>query len=196
MNLNKLNKRNCSALILAAGKSSRFGRDKAFIKFDKNQTFISHIVEGYINFGCQEVVVVANENNADKIKNHLLNSPSKIIINTNPDRGRFSSIQTGCNALTNPEYLFISNVDNPFIDNNLLYALLSNINYKDAIFPTYRSKGGHPVMISQKIISQIILSETNDINFRYFLDKFDLASVEVESTGVLVNVNLEGEWAG
>ncbi|MCK5839504.1 MAG: NTP transferase domain-containing protein, partial [Bacteroidales bacterium] len=50
-----------SAVILAAGRSTRMGRPKFALRFAKNLTFLEKIITGYSSFGCRQIIVVLNE---------------------------------------------------------------------------------------------------------------------------------------
>ena len=191
---NKRYKISFSALILVAGESSRFGIDKALLKFNENETFIDHLIIEYSNFGCEKIIVVANNKNASNFEHLYSNDKVKITINQNPENGRFSSIQTGINACNNADYLFISNVDNPFINNNLLQALSENIKHHDVIIPTYRNKGGHPVLISNIVHENIKNINISDFNFKEFLKNFTTSRLEVYYPEILANINTEEDY--
>jgi len=48
------------AVIPATGMPSRMKTYKPLLKFDKNQTFIEKKVDEFLNFGCNQIIVVTN----------------------------------------------------------------------------------------------------------------------------------------
>ena len=183
---------NLSVIILAGGSSERMKYPKPFLPFDSQITFIEKIVLEYYNFGCSEVIIVLNkELNLQPRDKNLSNISSKtsIIINKHSDFGRFYSIQLGAKALQNIEQCFIQNVDNPFIDQDLLKEIYSSRVNNGYVVPIYLDKGGHPVLISNNVIKSIIEEKNININFKEKLKKFNRKSISVESKKLLVNIN-------
>ena len=140
------NQKYFSAIILAAGKSSRMGIPKLFLKFDEENTFIEHIVNDYQSFGCKEIVIVVNN-----IGNDYLNKSKipfldnvKIVINKHPDWHRFYSLKIGAKNLFGDLPVFIHNVDNPYVSPTVLKKLIKHSDKADYISPEFDGKGGHP----------------------------------------------------
>ena len=132
-------KNNFSVVILAAGLSERMGKPKMFLKWN-DLTFIENIVDGYIGFGCKEIIIVLNER--EKLQFDLLKISGKgikTVVNEHIDRGRFYSLKLGLSVLSQTEHCFVNNVDNPFVELPVLTAmshLLYNGNY---VVPAYQN---------------------------------------------------------
>jgi len=185
-----------SALILAAGNSVRMGSPKFMLRFDETHTFLEKIVETYKLFGCTEIKIVLNPE-GDKI---LKQQTSKIVdnelivINPNPEKERLLSIQTGLKALINPQQVFIHPVDNPFVDLDILHLLVNNCMNGDYQIPTYKGKGGHPILISKKVVERICNQIDTDENFKIFLENFAAFRVNVDNKNVLWNINSKEDY--
>lgn len=183
---------NLSVIILAGGSSERMKYPKPFLPFDSQITFIEKIVLEYHNFGCSETIIVLNkELNLQPWDKNLSNISSKtsFIINKHSDFGRFYSIQLGAKALQNIEQCFIQNVDNPFIDQDLLKKIYSSRSHSGFVVPDYKEKGGHPILIANDVIESIIVEGNIYINFKEILKKFNRKSISVENEKILVNIN-------
>ena len=188
---------NLSVIILAGGSSERMKYPKPFLPFDSQITFIEKIVLEYYNFGCSEIIIVLNEElNHQPWDKNLSNISSKtsIIINKHSDFGRFYSIQLGAKALQNVEQCFIQNVDNPFIDQDLLKEIYSSRVNNGYVVPMYLDNGGHPVLISNNVIKSIIEEKNIYINFKEKLKKFNRKSISVENEKILVNINIVEDY--
>ncbi len=102
-----------AAIILATGNSSRMGKPKPLLPFDKQRNFLQKICAEYLKFGCCEIVIVTHnlvfqEINDKKIE---LSKLIKIIVNQHVDCDRFLSLQLGIANLETTNSLFIQNID-------------------------------------------------------------------------------------
>jgi molybdenum cofactor cytidylyltransferase len=185
-----------SVLILAAGNSERMGVSKLFLKLPNGITFIEHLVNEYQKFGCKQIAIVVNQSNEAEIINshsHLLNR-IEIAINPNPGLGRFRSVKFGLKAIVNPSNVFIHNIDNPYCDTSILNVLQENIVGFDYVVPTFKGKGGHPILISYEVVSKIRKKAKNDCLLNEFLSRFNGNRIEVNSDTILKNINTPDEY--
>jgi molybdenum cofactor cytidylyltransferase len=186
---------NFSALILAAGNSHRMGVNKLFLKHRNGITFIEHLVNEYQKFGCNQIVVVVNPNNDAEIRSNysqLLNHV-EIAINPNPELGRFRSVKIGLNALKKSSYVFIHNIDNPCCEALIINVLQDNIIGFDYVVPTFKGKGGHPILFSPSVYKGIELEKDDRILSEY-LSRFNGKRVEVNRENILMNINTPDEY--
>ena len=187
---------NSSAIILAAGRSSRMGEAKFTLSYSENKTFLEEIVHQYHSFGCKQIVVVLNEKGFDYIKNNRINFPENIFLIANKyvERGRFYSIKLGVLRIYSENTpVFIHNTDNPFVNQKVLQKLLLN-NNAGYISPAYQGKGGHPILISKNIVQQILFESKNNIVLSEFLKKFERKRIEVDYENILVNINTPEDY--
>ena len=190
-------------IILAAGLSKRMDSPKPLLKFDNEKRFIDKIVYEYKEFGCKEIIIVINEiirneiNLTDFIKedeSHLKDK-IKIVINKNPEFGRFSSIKAGLKIL-NPKIIncFLQNIDNPFVNKDILSEIYESRFVGDCIIPTYENKGGHPILISKNIINNLIALEIDDLPLDNYLKSFKSKRIEIKDENILLNINTPEQY--
>jgi len=195
--MNKPGQNNVCAVIPAAGRSQRMKTFKPLLKFDKEKTFIEKIVGEFLEFGCSEIIVIVNEEIYamawDKILSKM-GSKVKIIVNDKLEFERFYSIKLGLEKLKNKHYCFIHNSDNPLLDQSILRTIFSNKISDGYVSPSFNNQGGHPVLISEPIISSIIQSNRNDSNFKDILNSFACKKVNLTNDNILVNINTEKEY--
>lgn len=179
---------NYSVIILAAGRSQRMGFDK-YSLLDKNQIpFIESIANAYIAYGCKKIVLVVNE--YFKSEKDLAKFPNvKIVYNKHLDKGRFYSLYLGCGFLDNDEYVFIHNVDNPYVDFSTLSTLKQNVDCNEYVYPVFKGKGGHPALISTKIVECIKQKDEIQLPLNVFFKSFKYKALEVDNPNVLFNIN-------
>lgn len=188
--------KNISAIILSAGKSERMGIPKFSLKFDSKTTFLEKLIGEYLSFGCNEIIVVLNETSAVLYHQLKLNIPSNVsvVINHHPEWERFYSLKLAALAMRELKPAFVSNIDNPFVSNNILdclYIESVNLDYTCAAF---NGRGGHPFYLSSKVISELKLESQDQIHLKQFLGKYPKKLVEVDDSKVLLNINSMEEY--
>lgn len=68
------------AVIPAAGMSSRMKTYKPLLRFDKNRTFIEKIIDEFLNFGCNQIVVVTNREIYNEVNKLLSEKGSHVSV--------------------------------------------------------------------------------------------------------------------
>lgn len=115
-----------TAVVLAGGRSRRFGSDKADLAWGK--TDLLHSILGKLQGICSELIVVANREWQAKIQG------VKLVADLIPQQGPLSGIHAGLSASRNP-YAFITACDMPFISPAAVEYLFSLANGYDAVIP-------------------------------------------------------------
>jgi molybdenum cofactor cytidylyltransferase len=183
------------ALILSAGNSTRMGFPKALLKFDNEYTFIEKIIRQYQDFKCSRICTVVNIENQylyDEMKSDIRNSTEKLI-NKYPEKGRFSSLKIGFSAMYDMDYIFIQNIDNPFAGIILLESLLSQIEDFDYCVPVFENRGGHPILVKNKI-AKSAQNQPDDSILKDFLSQFSRKNIKTNSAEILLNINNAEEF--
>lgn len=185
-----------AAVILAAGHSRRMGTPKLNLKLPDGITFIASAVNGFLQFGCSEIIVVVNPDGmaSEKKQQHQWPERCKFVINPYPDRGRFYSLQRGLIAIECPASAFVHNVDNPLLSREVLEALSNRAGEADYICPSYKGQHGHPVLLSEKIIAEAIQALPPLPNMRDFFNLYNKTIVPVSDANILLNINDPGTY--
>ena len=186
-----------SVIILAGGKSVRMGYPKPWLKKNNDTTFLVEIVSTFKNFGVDDIVVVLNdklmtkewENQLIRVKQNAL-----VIKNHVPEKGRLYSLQLGLKA-TKYDTLFIHNVDNPFIENEVLEQLSNKVETRGVTIPSYQGRGGHPVIISKTVKNEIINNYQNHTTLKEIFTCFTKTYIDVNSNSILKNINTPQDLA-
>ncbi len=172
------------------------GVPKFALRYNKKLSFLEKIVSEYEKFLCNEIIVVVNNRNRkelEKIK-HRISAKVKFVINNYPERERFYSIKIGLENSSLRYPTFIHNVDNPFVSQKVLCSLSEQSNYEDYVVPIFRKKGGHPILLSQKIIKFITEKSNYNENFRDFLSNFEKIKTYVNDDTILININTKKKY--
>jgi len=182
-------KQKFSVIVLAAGSSKRMGSDKMFLMWH-HKSFIEHIIEGYLNTGVSEIIVVANENNLTLFNKYFTdNLLVRGIINKYPEKGRFYSLQTGLKALKHIYPCFIHNVDNPYVEINVIEKMKKLTALKNYVVPVYNNQKGHPLLLGSYLLKKIINEKDENQNIKSYLKKYDITYCGVSSDKILININ-------
>ncbi|HEY3251230.1 MAG TPA: NTP transferase domain-containing protein [Ignavibacteria bacterium] len=186
-----------AAIILAGGRSIRFGTPKPFLKNNNSITFLEGLVNVYLEFGCTDIILVLNQNLLDAFTNiytESFRSKIKVVYNNKTELGRFYSLKLGVHAAPNSNYCFVQNIDNPFTDSDTLRKLYHNRKADAYISPVYLNKGGHPILLSRMIIEMIRKETKISLNTKEFLYQFNKKTVEVENDKISANINTPEDY--
>jgi len=187
--------REAGVVILAAGRSERMNALKAFLPFDENNLFIEKILSTYSGWGCREIAVVTNPEAQNQIK-QLGMVPSNVttVVNDHMEFERFYSVKLGLAAIRSSSFCFIQNVDNPFIDPQILDIIFEHRSEEKYVSPVFKGKGGHPVLLNRENISKILNWPVNSAIFKEVLKTMECRVVEMPDDRVLININSPEEY--
>lgn len=154
--------KNYSAIILAAGYSSRMGKFKPLMDI-YGSTAVERNIDLFQKCGINNIMVVTgylNELIESKIKNKC-----KVVFNKDYDKGMYSSIKTGVRALSKDnEAFFILPSDIPSVKSNTILTMIKSYEGLDKgiLFPTFLEEKGHPVLISSFFLEEILKSNPKE----------------------------------
>jgi molybdenum cofactor cytidylyltransferase len=194
-------------VILAAGESRRMGSDKALLPWPPTGpgqipagTFLSAAIQSFAPIS-DVVIVVAGKNQAS-LAPVVYASGASLAINHDPDRGQFSSLQTGLQEVLNRgrDAAIVTLVDRPPVSpatiDRLHAAFGSAIaRWKWALIPEYAGKHGHPIFLAREMIEAFLKAPSTG-NARDILHQHHahVAYCEVDDPLITVNVNTPDEY--
>jgi len=167
------------------------GQHKALLKWNEQLTFIEKIIFEYQSFGIHSILITTNSILlAELIKLPVFQQPNiQLIENKFIEKGRLFSISLALKHVPNHHSLFIQNIDNPFVDNELLEKLSKSLIGNSYVNPSYEGKGGHPVLLSHEIVDQLRKVYDFTRSLRDFLQPFHKTNVESDNVNILRNIN-------
>lgn len=181
-----------AGIILAAGESSRMGRDKALLPY-RGSTFLETILTTLREAGISRLAVVLGHH-AEEIQHALDLSETVVAVNPDYQRGQTSSLQAGLAAIDrhDVEGFLLCLVDHPAIRVETVRTLANSFEASHApvVIPTYDGHRGHPVLIGRELFEELaVLDPGRGANsvIREYDERTQL--VEVEDSGVLMDVD-------
>lgn len=195
--LNYLRKRKkVSCIVLAAGKSTRMGKQKLLLPYN-GKTIIKSIVEKTLNSDSSQTVVVIGSYKKE-VKAELADCAVHLVENEKFEEGMLSSVQAGVAAVNcESDGMLILLGDQPMITIsgiNLLIAAFQKTQ-KGLIIPTFHGKRGHPVLISSKY-KQRINSLNPELGLRELFteNSQDILEIEVNTDDVLKDIDTPEDY--
>ncbi len=85
-----------AAIVLAAGRSARFGQPKQLLRVDA-RSLVVHAVDAAREGGCDPVVVVVGAS-SEAVRRELADAPVRIVLNEQWEEGVASSVRAGVAA--------------------------------------------------------------------------------------------------
>lgn len=182
-----------SAVFLTAGNSTRFGRHKAFLRYDDTSTFLEKLLREYDASGIQNIILVVNEStriNAEiSVKKTEPETRITWVLNTDPESGRIHSIQLGLKNVPEDHAAFLQNADNPFTTQGMLRDMMALSRPEKFVVPVYQGCKGHPVLLSPDMISLVRKNKRNDANLKLLLPGEAMIACETMQENILANIN-------
>jgi molybdenum cofactor cytidylyltransferase len=173
------------------------GKHKALLPHGNQQiTFLEKVVRTYVDMGIERIVIVVSNDLNELIRAQKIVLPENafFVVNHFPERGRFFSLMTGLKYLNDDFPVFIQNIDNPFVNPNLLAEMVRVIDEGDVITPVYQGKSGHPVLINPLVCKAIMEDRNPESRIDHVLAKFIRIPVISEGSSILVNINSPGDY--
>lgn len=184
-------------VILSGGNSERMNFPKAFLNYG-NATLIEYLVNIYTKAEIDKPVIVLNYKLFnDKFSGLINDLKTKAIIvkNSKPQNGRMFSLKLGLSELNAKKYCFIQNIDNPAVDEKLLFKMMKNATADSFVAPLYKGKSGHPVLICKSIINHLFENTDLSLTLKDILAGFKKINVDSGGLNVLENINTPADWA-
>lgn len=189
-------RRRVAAAVLAAGTSSRMGRNKLLLPWG-GATVLEQTLSNVRASGVGGVVVITGHEH-DRAE-ALAASFGSIVWNTDYAKGMLSSAQTAARHLP-PEYeaMLVVLGDQPLVGPYVIDALLDAYAAKPhgLVAPTYRGQRGNPVLIARRYFAEL-LNLPPDGAPRLLLQRHadDLCLVEVDTDAILQDLDRPEDYA-
>ncbi len=182
-----------SLIVLAAGRSKRFGSNKLLFKLN-GDTLIERIVRRSSESKANEVIVVVGHE-ADKIMAILKNLSCKIIFNRIFEQGQSSSVVAGVKfAKDHARAVMILPGDMPLMRTEFINKVIDEYHSTQAamVATSHQGKMGHPILIDAALFDKVLKIREETFGLKEVIKEnyAELRLVEVESQGVLTDLDV------
>ena len=179
-------------IVLAAGRSSRMGRDKAALELG-GSTFLERAAATLRDGGCQAIVAVTSESQS-------ANLPMGVAAAINPDPGsqQIVSIRIGIAALSgDTDAVVILPVDAPAVRADTVSRLIQTFRaiHAPIVRPIHDGRPGHPTLFARAVFEELAESDlprgAESVVERHATDRVD---VPVDDAAIAQNVNTPEDY--
>jgi len=179
---------NYASIILAAGESIRMGFPKWQLRTSDGNYLYELLCKNYDSSG-YETILVVNKTDYSFFVTKFKSSKIKIALNDDTSNGRFYSLVCGIKKLSETKSCILHNVDNPYYSKDLLKKLEKLIHNNEIVIPQYQGTGGHPCLISQKVINDIIIQKQPYPKINDFFKNYKIKRFDYNIPDILFNLN-------
>ena len=184
------------------------GRDKALLPWPPEspaatfgETFLSAAIRLFAPY--VDLVLVVAGKNADQLAPIVYAQGASLVVNPDPARGQFSSLQVGLHEVLNRgrDAAMITLVDRPPVKVETIQYLIEQFeqgarNALWAVVPEYQGKHGHPILAGREMIEAFLrapaTANAREIEHAH-QDK--IAYVPVDDPFVASNVDTPDQYA-
>ncbi|MDE3153585.1 MAG: nucleotidyltransferase family protein [Acidobacteriota bacterium] len=149
-----------TAVVLAAGRSSRMGRAKPLLPLAGGETFLARLARVLREGGADEVVVVIGHG-AEAVREAVAAAGLDVRLVVNPayDEGQLSSVLAGLDAADRPdlEAILMMPVDMPLVSAETVRAVIETYRRTRApiVRPARGGRHGHPVLFDRAVFADL-----------------------------------------
>ena len=181
-------------IVLAAGRGSRFADadptapPKMLAPVD-GAPMVRRTVESLMNGGVAHCVVVVSSDGSAAIEQALQGLPVTLVVNPDPSRGMFSSVQCGVMATTPSDVCVLLPGDMPFVQPSSIAAVIAAAHGgTHTVTPSLDGHRGHPVVCATALRDHILAAPAGT-RLDHLMEQAPVLSVEVLDVGVRRDVD-------
>lgn len=199
-------KNNIAFVLLAGGKSERMGQPKGLL-FDKKEYWLETQLKSIASAGGKEVYIALGFHtptyceklpwltSALQAPITYLNLNIRAIVNPNPERGSFSSLQTVLSQIEKPKTILLCPIDVPIPKDETLELLLEK--QQAIVIPNYKGKNGHPIVMATSFWRPLLQLDSSNSRLDFLIKACPssmIGIVPVENPEVILNLNTPEDW--
>ncbi len=186
-----------SAVVLAAGLSTRMGAVKALVPVG-GKPMLEHVLAALRQSQVDEIIVVLGHS-AEQIQQTVSFQNARVVINDAYREGLSTSLRAGLASIDPAaRAALIVLADQPFLKPETIDRLIAEYRSKqpEIVLPLYNGIRGNPVLLDRSVFAEVF-TLTGDVGFRAIFGTHTRAilKVDVEDPGVLVDLDTREDIA-
>ena len=190
-----------SAIVLAAGASSRMGQPKAELPFGQTgETVLSRIVSVFLDGGVPNLAVVAGAH-IDAVRRAMPAHERRARLIEHPGwkQGQLSSLLAGLQAIDDPllEAAMVTLVDVPMVSAATVAEVMAAWRRTRApiVRPASGERHGHPVIFDRSVFADLRSADPNvGAKAVFAIHKDRVLNVEVKDPGAFEDIDTPGDY--
>jgi molybdenum cofactor cytidylyltransferase len=185
-----------SAVVLGAGRSSRFGGVKQLLKVGK-KTLLETVVGKFLVSRVGEVVVVLGYR-ADEIIRTCDFGGARVVVNRNFEAGLSSSIRVGIDAVDpRTDAAVLAHGDQLQLSVRTINKLVRKYSEVGGpiVAPYFQRRRGNPILFDRSLFAEL-RNVRGDNGAKEMIDRMEekVVRVQVEDLGVLLDIDTEEDY--
>ena len=183
-----------AAVVPAAGLSSRFGSMKLVAPVD-GEPLLDRTLASVLDAGIAPVVVVVSSEARLESVRRLAEARVRVVVNPEPARGMFSSIQIGLVEALGSSAVVVLPADMPFVASTTIRTVAAEcLRLNQPIVATHGGRRGHPIALPGTVVP-LLLSAASTGSLKEALASTGHAGthLEVHDPGVVRDVDVPSD---
>jgi len=182
-----------TAIVPAAGRGERFGGAKLLADVG-GVPMLDRTLRSLLDGGVDELVVVLPPSGRFDTVRLLSDSRVLMVVNPDPARGMFSSIQVGVEAAHGDPMLVLPG-DMPYVSSRTVAAVLAaNAQTGAIVVPRHGGRRGHPVAVPTRLRPFVLrAAATGNLSDVLKASGVSRAEIDVDDPGILRDVDVQGD---
>jgi molybdenum cofactor cytidylyltransferase len=187
---------NVTAIVLAAGASTRMGSVKQLLPY-RGTTMLGAVLDSLLATCVGHIIVVLGYH-AEKVREAIGERAVEVVVNPDPSRGMLSSVQCGISAAVDTDLYLIALGDQPRLQAATVDTLISAAGRSpQSIFlPTFAGKRGHPLLM-RAAHRDAILRLPLSVGLNAFVAEHggEVEEVPVDAPAILEDIDTPDDFA-
>ena len=186
-------RRSVVAVVPAAGSSTRFGAMKLLAGVE-GAPLLDRTLSSLLGAGVARVVVVTRGGDTFDAVPSMADPRVAAVVNADPARGMFSSIQAGL-AVAGGDVVLVLPADMPFVAPETVAAVIARAaDTESVVVPVHQTRRGHPIAIPRSLCDALLaLEPTTTLKEALAACGQPTVQLDVPDVGVLRDVDVPGD---
>lgn len=182
---------NSACIILAAGKSQRFGASKMLHRLANDKSILEQTVSQYsAHFSALTVVLNENQAHLEELLDQMKSLQVEVVLSKWADLGMSQSLIAGLQQHEEATSIMIALGDMPYISAETIGQLSSAMSANQIVLPRYQGMLGNPVSFGQRFFAELG-QLTGDQGGKKIVNAHadSVVLVDVDDQGVLLDID-------